>query len=185
MADVRVVPPTTHPTGFERRLGADDVIVTKTDLKGHITYANKVFCEISAMSEADLLGAPHSIIRHPDMPRGVFRLLWETVQQGEEIFAYVVNLAADGAHYWVLAHVTPSFDRRGQLVGYHSNRRQPSPTAIAQVRPLYQRLLAEEARHPRAVDAARAGADLLRQTLAERGRPYDRFVWDLTIGAAA
>lgn len=179
------MPPSTHPSGVERRLGADDVIVTKTDLKGHITYANKVFCEISALAESDLLGAPHSVIRHPEMPRGIFRLLWETVQRGEEIFAYVVNLAADGAHYWVLAHVTPSYDRHGRLVGYHSNRRRPAPAAIAQVRPVYQELLAEEAQHGRAVDAARAGADRLGRLLAERGTSYDRFVWELTNGAAA
>lgn len=179
------MPPTTQPTGVERRLGADDVIVTKTDLKGRITYANRVFCEISALPEADLVGAPHSVIRHPDMPRGVFRLLWETVQRGEEIFAYVVNLAADGAHYWVLAHVTPSHDRHGRVVGYHSNRRRPAPAAVAQVRPLYQQLLAEEAHHPRAADAAGAGAELLVRLLADRGTSYDRFVWDLTNGVAA
>lgn len=170
---------TIHPSGVERSLGTDDVIVTKTDLKGRITYANEVFCDISALGETELLGQPHSIIRHPEMPRAVFRLLWETVQREQEIFAYVVNLAADGAHYWVLAHVTPSRDRHGRIVGYHSNRRRPSAYAVDQVRPLYARLRAEEARHARAVDAARAGADLLDQVLAERGTDYERFVWGL------
>lgn len=184
-ADGPDVPPFIQPTGVERKLGADDVIVTKTDLKGRITYANDVFCAICAMTEPDLLAQPHSVIRHPEMPRGVFRLLWETVQRGEEIFAYVVNLAADGAHYWVLAHVTPSHDRHGRVVGYHSNRRRPSPGAIDRIRPLYQRLLAEEARHPRATDAAQAGIDLLDALLAEQGTTYDRFIWDLTNGAAA
>lgn len=172
--------PHVRPTGVERSLGPDDVIVTKTDLKGHITYANEVFCEISALPESDLIGRAHNIIRHPEMPRAVFRVLWETIGRDEEIFAYVVNLAADGAHYWVLAHVTPSRDRHGRLVGYHSNRRRPAPSAVARVRPLYRRLLDEEARHTRAADAAQAGADLLDRVLAEQETSYERFVWDLT-----
>jgi PAS domain S-box-containing protein len=179
------VPHDVRPTGVERSLSIDDVIVTKTDLKGRITYANEVFCAISAMSEHDLLGQPHSVIRHPDMPRAVFHLLWETIGRGEEVFAYVLNLAADGAHYWVLAHVTPSRDAAGRVIAYHSNRRTPSAAALARIKPLYQRLLAEEARHQRASSAAQAGADLLAQILAERGVSYDQFVWDLTNGAAA
>ena len=178
---------THRPTGIERVLGADDVIVTKTDLKGHITYANETFCQISAMSEAELLGKPHNVIRHPDMPRGVFSLLWDTVSKGQEIFAYVVNLAADGAHYWVLAHVTPSYDLAGRLIGYHSNRRKPAPAAIREVQPLYRRLLDEEKGHHRATDAATAGLALIEESLSAQGTDYERFVWNLTnrTGAAA
>lgn len=157
--------------------------MTKTDLKGRITYANDVFCRISAISEAEVIGQPHNVIRHPEMPRGVFKLLWDTVQQDRELFAYVVNLAADGAHYWVLAHVTPSKDAHGRTVGFHSNRRLPAPEPVAQVRSLYQRLLAEEVRHHRAVDAANAGAALLDQILAEQGTTYERHVWELTNAA--
>lgn len=171
---------THRPTGIERVLGPDDVIVTKTDLKGHITYANEVFCKISAMSEADLLGKPHSVIRHPDMPRAVFSMLWETVSKGDEIFAYVVNLAGDGAHYWVLAHVTPSYDPAGRLIGYHSNRRKPAPAAVRALQPLYRRLQDEERRHNRAIDAAAAGRALLEDHLSSQGTDYERFVWDLT-----
>ncbi|GAA4364082.1 PAS domain-containing protein [Nocardioides caricicola] len=174
-----------EPTGVERHLGIDDVIVTKTDLKGRITYANDVFCDICAMTEVDLLGQPHNVIRHPEMPRGVFHLLWSTVTRGHEIFAYVVNLAADGAHYWVLAHVTPSFDATGRVVGYHSSRRKADAAVVAQLRPLYRRLLDEEARHTRAGDAAEAGVTLLQRILDEQGLTYERFIWDLTNGVAA
>jgi PAS domain S-box-containing protein len=169
-----------RPTGIERVLGADDVIVTKTDLKGHITYANEVFCQVSAMPEADLLGKPHNVIRHPEMPRTVFSLLWDTVASGDEIFAYVVNLAGDGAHYWVLAHVTPSYDPAGRLIGYHSNRRKPAPAAVRALQPLYRSLLDEERRHSRATDAAAAGRALLEDHLTSQGADYERFVWDLT-----
>lgn len=173
------------PTGVERTFGVDEVIVTKTDLKGRITYANDVFCRVSAISEDDLLGKPHNVIRHPSMPRGVFKLLWDTLAARQELFAYIINLAADGSHYWVLAHVTPSFDAQGAMVGYHSNRRLPHRDAVRAVEPLYRRMLEAEARHERAVEAAQAGLDVLDGLLAERGTDYDRFVWALTNRSAA
>ena len=120
-----------RPTGTERTFSPGELIVTKTDPRGVITYANDVFLRMSALTEAEAVGQPHSLIRHPDMPRAVFKLLWDTLQERREIFAYVVNLAADGAHYWVFAHVTPSYDETGRVVGYHSNRRVPSRAAIA------------------------------------------------------
>ena len=104
--------PTAAPTGRERMFGEDEIIVSKTDLKGRITYANSVFLRVAGYAEEDVLGQPHSMIRHPGMPRAVFKLLWETIAGGREIFAYVKNMARDGDHYWVFAHVTPSFDNR-------------------------------------------------------------------------
>ena len=99
----------TNLTGVERTFGEDEIIVSKTDLTGRITYANDVFLRISGYAEAEVLGQPHSIIRHPGTPRAVFSLLWRTIESGREIFAYVVNRAKNGDHYWVLAHVTPTF----------------------------------------------------------------------------
>jgi len=100
-------------TGVERFFDADEVIVSKTDLKGRITYANRVFQRVAGYGEAELMGAPHSIVRHPAMPRCVFKLLWDTLEAKQEIFAYVINRARNGDHYWVFAHVTPSFDAGG------------------------------------------------------------------------
>jgi PAS domain S-box-containing protein len=174
-----------RPTGVERSFGQDEVIVTKTDLKGRITYANDVFCRVSAIEESELLGRPHSVIRHPEMPKAVFQLLWDTLKQRQELFAYVVNLAGDGAHYWVLAHITPSIGPGGEVVGYHSNRRQPDPRAIREIEPLYRVLLDEERRHPRSADAARAGCEALTQMMQERDTTYDRFVWSLTNAVSA
>lgn len=169
-----------QPTGVERTFGEDEIIVSKTDRRGVITYANDVFLRISAYQEADVVGQPHNIIRHPDMPRCVFKLLWDTLAERREIFAYVLNLAADGAHYWVLAHVTPSFDAAGQVIGYHSNRRSAHRSAVAEVNDLYARLRAEEQRHARPADAIEASWRLLHDVLAERGQSYEEFVWDLT-----
>jgi PAS domain S-box-containing protein len=94
--------------GIERFFEEDEIIVSKTDPKGIITYANQVFLRTAQYQEEEILGAPDNIIRHPDMPRCVFDLLWKTIASGLEIFAYVKNMAKNGDHYWVFAHVTPT-----------------------------------------------------------------------------
>ncbi|MEU4561274.1 PAS domain-containing protein [Actinoplanes sp. NPDC023936] len=172
-------PTLVRPSGTERTFSEGELIVTKTDPRGVITYANDVFLRISALTEEEAVGQPHSVIRHPDMPRAVFKLLWDTLKAEKEIFAYVVNLAADGAHYWVFAHVTPSYDSAGRVIGYHSNRRVPSRTAISAAEELYGVLRAAERRHDRTPDAVAAGEQALTRILAERGRTYDELVWDL------
>ncbi|GAB2867300.1 PAS domain-containing protein [Nocardioides pacificus] len=166
-------------TGVERRLAPHDLIVSKTDLRGHIAYVNDTFLDISDYDEPELLGKPHSILRHPEMPRAVFRLMWDTLGGGGEIFAYVVNRSQNGDHYWVMAHMTPSYDARGAVVGYHSFRRAPSRVAIERVTPLYRRLLAEEARHVNKREATDASYALLQSVLADSGQTYDELVWSL------
>lgn len=171
--------PTYTPTGVERLWDENDIIVSKTDLKGHITYANRLFIEVSGYSEDELLGEPHNIIRHPDMPRCVFKLLWDTIMAGDEIFAYVVNLCKGGDHYWVNAHVTPTFDESGAIVSYHSNRRVPSREAVAKATDLYATLLAEENRHSNIKEGMAEGTALLNSTLAQAGVEYDEFVFSI------
>ena len=102
----------------ERVMREDDFLVSKTDLKGRITYGNRIFIEFSGYSEAELLGAQHNIVRHPDMPRGVFKFLWDTLQAKQECFAYVKNRSKDGGFYWVFANVTPSYAADGKVDGY-------------------------------------------------------------------
>jgi PAS domain S-box-containing protein len=171
----------THvvPNGVERFFGDDEIIVSKTDLQGKITYANDVFIRVSGYEEAELIGAPHSLIRHPEMPRAVFKLLWDTLAGGHEIFAYVNNMARTGDNYWVLAHVTPSFDRDGAIIGYHSNRRVPDPDKVAKVKPLYAALLAVERQHADRRDGLVASVALLEGVLAQAGLRYDEWVWTL------
>ncbi len=98
-ADRIVLARHVEPTGREVRFGADEIIVSKTDLTGHLTYANDVFLRVAGYTEAEVIGQPHSFIRHPEMPRAVFKLLWDTIQSGREVFAYVVNLTKHGDHY--------------------------------------------------------------------------------------
>ncbi|AWJ90418.1 chemotaxis protein [Azospirillum baldaniorum] len=166
-------------TGVERFFDADEVIVSKTDLKGRITYANRVFQRVAGYSEAELMGAPHSIVRHPDMPRCVFKLLWDTLGAGQEIFAYVVNRARNGDHYWVFAHVTPSYDVNGRLVGYHSSRRVPDRGAIDKVVPLYRTLLDIENRHEDRKQGMNEAFATVVGLLTEKGIGYDEFVFSL------
>jgi PAS domain S-box-containing protein len=174
-----VGPARRRPTGVERFFGREEIIVSKTDPRGRITYANDVFLHVASYTESEVVGQPHSCIRHPDMPRGVFHLLWETIGRGEEIFAYVVNMAKNGDHYWVLAHVTPTFDAAGRIVGYHSNRRCPEPGAIAVIRPLYAALLDAERGHATKAAAVAASTKLLGDTLASKGVTYEQFVFSL------
>jgi PAS domain S-box-containing protein len=168
-----------RPTGVEQMLGDEELIVSKTDLKGRITYANDVFIRMARYPARELIGAPHSIIRHPDMPRCVFKLLWDTIEAKQEIFAYVVNLAGDGSHYWVFAHVTPTFDIRGNIIGYHSNRRRPEQASLEKVKPIYKLLRDEEACHANAKDGMRASFDMMIEFLKQQGLAYDEFVLSL------
>lgn len=170
---------TVSPTGRARSFGRDEIIVSKTDLKGRITYCNDVFRTIAGYTERELLGQPHSIIRHPDMPRCVFKLLWDTISARGEIFAYVKNMARNGDHYWVLAHVTPSVDAGGTIVGYHSSRRCPDPSAVAAVERLYADLRAIEERPDSRKDGMAAAHDHLVGVLQGKGVSYDRFVLSL------
>jgi len=168
-----------HLTGVERFFEPDEVIVSKTDLKGRITYANRVFQRVAGYGEEELLGQPHSIVRHPDMPRCVFKLLWDTLGAGQEIFAYVVNRARNGDHYWVFAHVTPSYDESGRVIGYHSSRRVPERSAIEKVVPLYRTLLEIEDKHADRKQGMEAAFAAVVALLTEKGIGYDEFVFSL------
>jgi PAS domain S-box-containing protein len=168
------------PTAREVFFGENDLIVSKTDLKGRITYANREFCQIAGYGEAQLLGEPHSMIRHPDMPRAVFKLLWDTLNEGREIFAYVKNMTAAGDFYWVFAHVTPSYDSNGKVAGYHSNRRVPRPEVVKNtIAPLYAEVLREESKHVNGQASLAAGFDFLVNFLKSRNTTYDALIFSL------
>jgi PAS domain S-box-containing protein len=168
-----------RPTGVERLFGREQIIVSKTDRKGIISYANDVFLAVSGFAEDELLGRPHNIIRHPDMPMAVFQLMWDTISTGEELFAYVVNLAVDGGHYWVYAHITPSFGPDGTIVGYHSNRRWVAPQMRREVAAVYATVRAAEQGSGTKIERIAAGTAALHRVLASQGMSYDEFVWSL------
>ena len=163
------------PRENEKTFEQDVLLVTKTDLKGKITYANRGFMKIVDMDEDTLVGAPHNIIRHPDMPKIIFKYLWEFLQRGEEIHAYVKNICADGSYYWVIANVTPSFEPKSdKIIGYHSSRRKPSKEAIAIIEPLYKELLKAEKSA-----GVSASEKIINDLLKEKGVSYDEFILSL------
>lgn len=168
------------PTGTEVYFSADDIIVSKTDLKGRLTYVNRLFCKLADYGEGELLDQPHSIIRHPDMPRSIFKLLWDTLAEGREIFAYVKNMTKSGDHYWVLAHVTPSYDQNSSIVGYHSNRRVPDRTVLNNtIVPLYTALSRAENQHRNGQQALAAGFKTLTEFVKAKGMTYDELIFSL------
>lgn len=171
--------PAVTPTGIERRFDAHEVIVSDTDLRGHITYANDIFSRVAAYPKEYLLGRPHNLVRHPAMPQCVFKLLWDTISSGGDIRAFVVNLASDGAHYWVLAHVYPLWASDGTIAGYRSERRVPSRRAVDTVTDLYATLLRTE----RVAGGGKAGMEAstgqLVSVLQSQGVSYEQFVSSL------
>jgi aerotaxis receptor len=130
-------------TDLETSFPTGELIVSQTDPDGVITMCNPAFVRMSGYSEQELLGAPHSILRHPDMPRAAFADLWATVNAGRRWSGYVKNLRRDGGFYWVYATVIPTI-RGGRIVGHTSVRRQPSRRRVEEAAALYVSLLAAE-----------------------------------------
>ena len=168
---------TRTPSGARHEVGVDDLFFSTTDARGIIEQANSVFVRMSRFPWEQLVGAPHNIIRHPVMPGGAFKVLWDTCEAGQPFCAYVDNLAADGSTYGVFATITPLGD------GYLSVRSRPLVDALhdaafslyAAVRPEELQLRAEGVS---AREAAERGAAHLGQLLAEAGFPsYDEFIW--------
>jgi PAS domain S-box-containing protein len=174
-----MMPGRVRPTGREVFFPNDELIVSKTDVRGRITYVNRTFIAISGYEEDELLGEPHSVIRHPEMPRCIFRLLWETIQAEREIFAFVKNMCKNGDHYWVLAHVTPTLGANGAITGFHSNRRVPERAHVSMFSELYGRLLAEEKRHADWRFGMQESAQLLADTTTAAGFSYEEFVFSV------
>ena len=162
------------PNNNEKILKIDDFIVSKTDTKGIILYGNKTFIKMSGYNEEELLGSPHSILRHPDMPKVIFYFLWERLKNKQEIFAYVKNLCKDGSFYWVFANVTATLDNNGAVRDLHSVRRKPKDKALKVIPDLYATLLSAEKS-----GGLEASKTLLTKILDEQGVDYDTFVLSL------
>lgn len=146
-------------------------IVSETDKNGIITLANDVFQEVAGYTESELVGANHNIVRHPDMPRACFNLVWSTIKAGKEIRAYVINQAKNGDHYWVLATVTPTAD------GYRAERIAPNPTVVNDViAPLYKQMRDKEAETNYDDAGMEASTRILLDVLEEKGMSYDELI---------
>ncbi len=121
----------------------DGVVISETDLKGIITFSNRKFCEISGYTKSELLGENHSILRHPDIPKAVYKDLWDTIQKGEIWTGTIKNIRKDGRYYWVYSHISPV--RKGdKIVGYIAARKQASPMEIEEAEEAYEKSIQEE-----------------------------------------
>jgi len=140
-------------------------IVSETDEKGKITFCNDYFMEVSGYSHEELIGKPHSIVRHPDMPKVIFKLLWETISAGKNINAVVKNLAKDGRYYWIFTEFEIRKDTdTNKIIGYHASRKTISPHVIEIISDLYSELLSIEKS-----DGVEASQTYLLDFLKEKG----------------
>jgi PAS domain S-box-containing protein len=120
------------------------VMITETDTAGIITYANRKFREMTVYSKEELIGAPHSINRHPDMPKAAFAKMWETIKRGEMWEGYVKNMRKDGKYYWVIVWIKPKFDNEGNITGYIAGRKVPDRNMIKKIEQEYRQMLENE-----------------------------------------
>lgn len=153
-----------------------DLIVSMTDKKGNILYANDVFCQIAGYSREELIQKPHNIVRHEWMPKIVFKLLWQRVLQGESVYAFVVNKAKNGDYYWVKAFVTPVI-KNGEIIKIASYRRCISDFAKEEISKIYAHLL--ELEKTKSLDEV---FQYFVDFLEERGLTYDHFIDRLSQG---
>ena len=164
-----------YPTGKEIKLSPNKYIVSKTDPRGNILYANDYFSEVSGYKEYELVGSPHNIVRHPDMPKAIFHLLWEHIQNGKNVSAVIKNMAKNGDHYWV---VTDFEIRRNSITNeitqYVAFRHTVSKKVLQEIEPLYAKMLEVER-----ADGMKASIDYLDNYLQFKHMNYNQYIEQL------
>lgn len=128
----------------EEYIITDGVIVSQTDSNGVITYANRLFCEVSGYQSSELVGQPHNIIRHPDMPAAIFAKMWETIKGGQAWNGLVKNLRKDGRFYWVETEILPIKDEGDKVSGYIAARKIASRKDIQENESIYAKMLEDK-----------------------------------------
>lgn len=163
------------PTQNEHVLSESKILVSKTDPKGLITYCNSVFIEMSGFAESELISQQHNILRHPEMPRVIFDLLWQTLQSTREFNGYIKNMTKTGDYYWGFANVTPSFSTKNELLGYYSVHRKPDPEKLDYIKKLYIELFDIE-QQSSAKDAIANSKFRMDSILNAKEMGYDEFI---------
>ncbi len=163
------------PLGKEKVLDPKCYIVAKTGPKGVMTHGNDYFVEVSGYSEAELIGKPHNIIRHPDIPKIVFKLTWDRIKEGKNIMAVVKNLAKNGSYYWVLTDFEAKMDPfMNEPISYTAFRKAAPKKAVETIIPIYKKLI-----EIGAVSGMKGSEVYLKGFLEEKGKTYDEFIDDL------
>jgi PAS domain S-box-containing protein len=161
----------SKPTGKEIKLSSKDMLVSKTDLKGIIKYGNSKFVEIVGYKETELIGSPHNILRHPDMPKALFYLMWKSIKNGQNIMAVVKNKAKNGDHYWVTTDFVINRDRSGAPKSYTAFRYPASKKVVREIEPLYKKMLEIEKFH--SMDES---VEYLESFLEEKNLTYNQYI---------
>lgn len=159
------------PIDKEIKLDPSKIIMSKTDAHGVLEYANDYFMEISGYEEFELMGQPHNIIRHPDMPKVIFKLMWERLNQGKNIYAVVKNLAKDGRYYWVLTNFETKYDDDNNIIAHYARRKAAPGNVIYEFEQLYKVLLSIEQKQNEEISEK-----YFYGMLEERNQTYDQFI---------
>jgi len=122
----------------------DSLLITETDSQGIITYANRRFCKLSGYEKEELIGMPHSLTRHPDMPVGLFHAMWKIISAKKIWRGYIKSLSKDGKYYWALMYVQAKVDENNEIIGYTATRRKAYITSLDEVSQRYRELQGEE-----------------------------------------
>lgn len=162
------------PTDIQIKVDPKKMIVSKTDIKGKIIYGNEYFCELSGYKESELISSPHNILRHPDMPKAIFRLMWRHLKSGRNIMAVVKNMSKNGNYYWVTTDFETIKDSHGYIKYYVAYRQSAPIHVVEEMEKLYKKLLAIEEIHD--IEASTA---YLNAFLEEKRMNYDQFITEL------
>lgn len=119
-------------------------LISETDTKGIITFVNRKFVEMTGYTKQEAVGQPHSILRHPDMPKAAFEQMWKVIKEGKVWDGYVKNLRKDGKYYWVDVHIVPKKDENGTIIGYIASRKVTVPDRLQSTIVQYKKLLEKE-----------------------------------------
>lgn len=132
--------------------------------------------QYACYKENELLNKPHNIIRHKDMPKTVFKLLWDYIENKKEIFAFVKNRNKNGDFYWVFANISPSYNLEGKLIGYYSVRRKPNPNAIKIISEIYTKMLEIEK-----IDGMQGGVKMIENLCTQTKKSYNQIIFDMQL----
>ncbi|MEJ2403300.1 MAG: PAS domain-containing protein [Candidatus Thiodiazotropha sp.] len=162
----------------EVMVNQSEFMVTKSDLKGNLIYANRAFMQITGYPEYEILGKPLNLFRHPDMPKGMFRLLWDHLENDQECYLYLKNRTRDGDFYWTFTNTILIHDPQGKPATYFSAQRRPSREGVSTIIPIYQEMLTIE-HGSSGTRAAELSLQWLTDKLRQQGKTYDEYIHTL------
>ena len=159
----------------ELELASDQLLIVKTDANGKFTYCNQSFIQIFGYQEQQILGQHFESIKHQDMPKGIYHLLWDTVKQKREFNGYLKICTNNGNHYWTFANITPFYDSIGSIAGYTCALRHPNLGAVTMFAMYYEQMREEE----QITNDAKASLNQLIELLSAMGDDYEASVFKL------